>query len=85
MASEEIEEDYDREGLPGLAELGREKHHARKSEDISELISVAEFKRKWTEQDDVFNDPLQGAGPEEIRGQLGLSLAEFASLQETCE
>lgn len=83
VRSEELEEDYSQEGL---SELGREKHHARKSEDISDLISVAEFKRQWTEQDFVvFNDPLRGAGPEEIRGQLGLPLRDFAMVQEACE
>ena len=79
-------DDGEEDQFYGLPELGGEKHHARKSDDVSEIVSVTEFKRQWEMVHPIlFNDPLRGAGPEEVCAQLGLPPAEFQKLREACE
>ena len=70
----------------GLPELDGEKHHARKSDDVSEIVSVTEFKRQWEMVHPLLiNDSLRGAGPEDICAQMGLTPAELQKLRESCE
>ena len=86
MAAQALGDEGEEDLSHGLPELDGEKHHARKSDDVSEIVSVTEFKRQWeVVHPTLINDPLRGAGPEEICAQLGLPPAEFQKLREACK
>ena len=71
-------------GAEAFVEAGGVKDHDRKSEGLSEPVSVAAFKDRCR-QLNVVRDCLPGASREELAARMGLEEQEYMAVEEACK